>query len=405
MVLNRHLSILTALSTMIQRKMRIPLPFKFVILVLAMLCAAPVLAKSVEIETKHRGIRLVGISLPLTERQDIEIMALAPAMAKIKKAIERIYKGTKFSAERIETLKKNGRVTLVYDAGFPENRMASVIIAAFFPDFFQIEKGGLKEFLVVIGRFGIKWPTDKLAAVIVHELVGHGLQHLRGRTEKDRKIDKECEALIYEEKAYQDLKVRRDTRDMQKLRRDIRDKWCSDFRAHLTRKGLNADKVWNYGRPDVSKLLVYFNAYIDHLRKTGVAGKAVAAAKSKREDNVAEAERRVEATGSASDMLRIGNRYLKGIGVNRDPRKGVDWIRKSAEHGHAQAQHVLGILYNAGFGLKKNAVEAYKWMSLASKRGIKKAKLARRKLKARLNTQQLRAADKWIAQWRPKRRG
>ena len=88
MVLNRHLSILTALSTMIQRKMRIPLPFKFVILVLTMLWAAPVLAKSVEIETKHRGIRLVGVSLPLTERQDVEIMALAPAMAKIKKAIE-----------------------------------------------------------------------------------------------------------------------------------------------------------------------------------------------------------------------------------------------------------------------------------------------------------------------------
>ena len=97
MVLNRHLSILTALGTMKQHKMRIPLPFKFVILVLTILWAAPVLAKSVEIETKYRGIRLVSVSLPLTERQDVEIMALAPAMAKIKKAIERIYIGSKFT--------------------------------------------------------------------------------------------------------------------------------------------------------------------------------------------------------------------------------------------------------------------------------------------------------------------
>ena len=89
---------------MIRRKMRIPLAFNFVILFLAVLCAAPVLAKTVEIETIHRGIRLVGVSLPLAERQDIEIMTLVPAMAKIKKAVERIYKGTKFSAERIETL-------------------------------------------------------------------------------------------------------------------------------------------------------------------------------------------------------------------------------------------------------------------------------------------------------------
>jgi hypothetical protein len=378
-------------------------------LILALLlCLSPTLAfaaKSVAITVEHRGIRLAGVSLPAAGDYDVDLVAVTPAIENIKQAIDRIYTGSPFSAKRIDTLKKNGQVTLVYDAAFPQKKMASVVIAAFFPDFFQADKNGRKEFVVVVGRFGVKWPTDKLAAVIVHELVGHGLQHLRGRTENDRKIDKECEALIYEEHAYQDFGVRRDTRDMQQLRRDMRNNYCTDFRHFLTQKGLNADKVWNYGKPDVPKLLVHFEAYIQNLRKTGVSGKAVAAAKATRAGNQAANEKAAEAAASAPDMFRIGGRYLKGLGVKRDPKKGALWISKAANLGHAQAQHVMGALHASGFGVKKDPIEAYKWLSLAANRGFPKAKAASRKIKAHLTPAQLATAKQRIAAWRVKKPG
>ncbi|MBT6095055.1 MAG: sel1 repeat family protein [Rhodospirillaceae bacterium] len=375
------------------------------LLIWAAIAAPSALARTTALDTEHRGIRLVAVTLPPAGSQDVDVMALKPAMANIKKAIDVIYARSPFSAKRIEQLRNNGRVTLVYDAEFPKAKMASSIIAAFFPDFFQAKKNGRKEFLVVIGRYGVKWPTDKLAAVIVHELVGHGLQHLRGRTGKDRKLDKECEALIYEEKAYQDFDVRRDTRDMQQFRLETRDNWCADFRRHLTQSDLNADKAWNYGKPDVPKLLTHFDAYIDHLRKSGVAGKAVAAAKAKRQGNFSAMLRRAESGGSSRDMYAIASRYLKGLGVKRDTANGIAWMRKAAEFGHAQAQYIMGTVYSAGHGVQKDPAEAYKWLTLSANRGFPKAKKARRKLKPNLTPAQLTEANKRLKTWRPAKRG
>ena len=383
--------------------MHFPFILKLLLVILINATQSTAIAKSIIIDTEHRGIRLVGVSLPSADRYDVELFPLTPAIEKIKSAINKIYKSSSFSSNRIDTLKKNGRVTLVYDANFPKTQISSVIIAAFFPDFFQSEKGGLKEFLVVIGRFGIKWPIDKLAAIIVHELVGHGLQHLRGRTTQDRKIDKECEALIYEEKVYQDFKMRRDTRAMALFRRNIRDKWCSDFRLYLTRKGFNADEIWNYGKPNVSYLLTHFDSYIKHLRKTGVSGKAVAAAKAEKKVKFTENEKRVRARGSADEMLSIGTRHLKGIGVKRNPGKAFGWFKRSAELGNPNAQYTLGILYNTGLGTPQNLRKAFKWLSLASIRGHKKANALRGKLKPHLSTKQILIVNDWIAKWQPKK--
>ncbi len=362
------------------------------------------LARSTAFETEHRGIRLVAVTLPPAGSQDVDVMPIALAMKNIKKAIDAIFARSSFSAERIGQLRKNGRVTLVYDAEFPKAKMASSVIAAFFPDFFQAEKNGRKEFLVVVGRYGAKWPADKLAAVIVHELVGHGLQHLRGRTGKDRKLDKECEALIYEEKAYQDFGVRRDTRDMQEFRRSMSDNWCADFRHYITRKGLNADKVWNYGKPNVPKLLDHFEAYILHLRKSGVAGDAVAATKAKRKNDFAAMLKRAETNGSSRDMYAIGSRYLKGLGVKRSTAKGITWMRKAANFGHAQAQYIMGVMHSAGHGVRKDPAEAYKWLSLSANRGFPKAKQARRKLKPKLTPAQMTEAKQRLETWRPAKR-
>jgi len=345
---------------------------------------------------EHRGIHFSAMPLP-EKRGDIVLLEPAAGVESLRKALDLIHKASPFSVKHLKTLKRNGRVSVVYDAKFPKKQLSSVTIAAFYPDFFQKEAGGPKQFLVVVGRFGIKWPTDKLAAVIVHELVGHGLQHYRGHGEKDRKIDLECEALIYEEKSHQDLKLKRDTDDMVRFRRDVRSNWCADFSRYLRGRKINVDKAWGFGRPDVPKLLAHFDAYRKHLRKTGQSGKAVAAAKAKRAEGFTALIAEAKATGSAKKMLRVGQRYLKGIGAPRDARKGAEWVAKSAKLGHGPAQYIFGALLAAGHGVRKDRIEAYKWFSMAKANGVGASHKYLKRLRGELTAAQVSEAERRAA--------
>ena len=75
----------------------------------------------------------------------------------------------------------------------------------------------------MVGRYGAKWPARELAAVLAHELVGHGMQQYRGRMEHVRTIDLECEAYLYEEQAYQDLGLDKRSSEMIKFRQALED--------------------------------------------------------------------------------------------------------------------------------------------------------------------------------------
>ena len=336
------------------------------------------------LQTEHRGIELAA--MPLRKQKD-NILLLAPktGIHNLKMALDRLYATSPFSVRHIENLKKNGRVTIVYDAAFPKRQLSKVTIAAFFPDFFQKETGGLKQFLVVVGRFGVKWEINKLAAVIAHELVGHGLQHFRGHRDKDRKIDLECEALIYEIKSRQDLGIRPDTNDTIRFRKHVRGNWCADFSRYMTAQGINVDEAWGYGRPDVPTLLRHFDDYRRHLRRNGISAKAVAAAKSQRMRDFTAYKTEAKRTRSAKKMLIIGQRYLKGVGVKRDIRLGARWVAKSARLGHPPAQFIMGLLNATGHGVRKDPVEAYAWLSAAVAKGFTKARKTKAKLEAKLS--------------------
>ena len=332
----------------------------------------------------HKGMQIISMALP---KKPNEITLLNPVDGNVKltKALDLLYARSPVSAANLDLLKDNGLVTIVYDPNFPKRQLSSVTIAAFFPDFFQKEKGGMKQFLVVVGRFGIKWPIEKLATVIAHELVGHGLQHFRGHRGRDRKIDLECEALITEIRAQQDLGIRRDTNDMVRLRRDIRRKWCADFSRYMRKAGINVDKAWGYGRPDVKALLSHFKDYRRHLRNTGVSGKAVAAAKAKRIDDFSAFRREAENTASASKMLIVGKRYLKGIGIQKNIREGAAWVEKAAHLRHPPAQHLMGILRAGGHGVSQNSIEAYAWLTSAVNKGYDKAKIPLKKIQKKMS--------------------
>ncbi len=348
----------------------------------------------------HKGINLYAMKLPAVGTYDIDLLASDQALEKMQLAIDLIYKQSPFSVYAFERLKKAGKVTVVYDPDFPKERFSSVTIAAFFPDFFQKE-GHLKEFLVVIGRYGIKWPLDKLAAVIVHELGGHGYQHLRGRTEQDRKIDRECEALLYEEAALQDFNVVRSTDDMVRFRHNMQTNWCSDFRRYMHDRDPKLMATWNSGKPDVPELLKVFEDYLVHLRQSGVSGKAVAAVKNQRQSDLDAMASEALQKNHGPDLFAVAQRYMNGIGTQKDLPEARKWFFLAANTGFGPAQFVMGALEENGVGGEKNPVNAYTWYLLASQQGMQKAAERLAPLASQLTEQALRDAKDRAATWKP----
>ena len=72
----------------------------------------------------------------------------------------------------------------------------------------------------------------------------------------------------------------------------------------------------------------------------------------------------------------MGERYADGckdkrgrIIVKRSPRKAIEWLRRSAEHGNSSAQNNLGNLLSSGNGARKNLDEAFHWYKRALRAG------------------------------------
>jgi len=66
--------------------------------------------------------------------------------------------------------------------------------------------------------------------------------------------------------------------------------------------------------------------------------------------------------------------YEKGEGASKSNKQAEQWYHKAAEQGFAWAQYKLGLLYAIGtVGVKRNYVVAYKWLDLASSKGITQA--------------------------------
>jgi len=143
---------------------------------------------------------------------DVNVMAEGAALKKLCTALDLIYNMSDFSRRKIEILKKAGRVLVVYNPRFPDRKKtaAQLLLAIFKPSYFRklgSKAPPKKDFLIIVSRLGIQWPVRELAAVLVHELVGHGIQHLSDRLKTMRPMDLECEAWMYQERAHQDFKL------------------------------------------------------------------------------------------------------------------------------------------------------------------------------------------------------
>ena len=78
---------------------------------------------------------------------------------------------------------------------------------------------------------------------------------------------------------------------------------------------------------------------------------------------------------------------------DNEPTSDFETSLKAAEQGHAWAQNNLGLMYDFGYGVPQDYVEAYAWLSVG---GQEKTDL--RRVKAELTPEQLTAAEKRAAE-------
>lgn len=383
------------------------LSFFFIAGMLAIACSNTLAAAHEEAVTGEQdGITLIGL-FPLPGGDfDVPIVDPRDAIVRIKKALSIIERESPKSARRLQTLKDNGPVTIVYDPQYPNPKLhrGTVEVAVFLPKFLPPSdprfKSG-KDFLVVVGRHGIKWPVRELAAVFVHELAGHGMQHFTGRREIMRNMDMECEAWLFQEMAHQDFGIDKLSRSMVRFQKQLASV-CDHFIRYLRKTDPEGTRLWENLNPDVPKLLTRFENYLNKLRDRAVVSDSKRYSQKLQEDD----RRRIFHQGIAPEIERVGVLYLHGIGSRPDYITAAKWFRRAADLGHAPAQFRLAVLYLDGKGVPKSLERTYFWLTLALHRGVEKMKTKTMNLwktvGQRLTPDQISAIRKKARDWRPK---
>ncbi len=215
------------------------------------------------IEENVGGVALVSVPPKPDGKFDVSLMGQEQGLAKLKQAFGLIAEKSPFSMKQIARLRQAGQVVIFYDPNYPKRTLDKIVAASYFPNFYDPESEDPQKriFLTVVGRHGIKWPVKELAAVLVHELVGHGIQRLEGRILASRQLDTECEAWLYEELAYQRLGMNKKSREMVQFRQELERIHCSDFKIYMRKTMPKRLALWDVLNPDVPRLLGYFKKY------------------------------------------------------------------------------------------------------------------------------------------------
>lgn len=81
--------------------------------------------------------------------------------------------------------------------------------------------------------------------------------------------------------------------------------------------------------------------------------------------------------GDAAAQLKLGMRYYDGIGREQPPdyEKALQWFRRAADQGNAEAQARVGMMYHFGRGVPRDDAEAARWYLLSANQGYGWAQL------------------------------
>jgi hypothetical protein len=80
--------------------------------------------------------------------------------------------------------------------------------------------------------------------------------------------------------------------------------------------------------------------------------------------------------GNAAAQCQIALMYDSGYGMPKDHVEALKWFRAAAEQGNVAAQFYLGGMYEHGGSVPQNDVEALKWYLAAAKQGDSPAQKA-----------------------------
>jgi hypothetical protein len=81
-----------------------------------------------------------------------------------------------------------------------------------------------------------------------------------------------------------------------------------------------------------------------------------------------------------------------GMGMEIDLAAGVVWFRRAAEAGHYLSQARLGSLYARGAGVDVDRIEAFRWLSSASRHGVTQAETELQALLGAMSEEEKRIA-------------
>ena len=79
--------------------------------------------------------------------------------------------------------------------------------------------------------------------------------------------------------------------------------------------------------------------------------------------------RKAAEQGYADAQNNLGLMYVNGYGMERNYRQAVEWFRKAAEQGHALGQNNLGWVYETGRGVERDLLRASEWYRRAAEQG------------------------------------
>ena len=211
----------------------------------------------------HKGITIVALPDTTDKSEQQSRLDAKQALENIRKGYDYLLEHSAYAAQTIQTLRKSGPIWIFYSPSFPSKSIYkenSVTFAVFTPSFLRRADGG-KSYSVIIGHHLVLWPAAELAWALGHELVGHGFQHLHNRLDYSRINDMECEAFLHQERVLQELGLWKNGDLMVKVRRQMEEKWCRNFRQHMKKTEPGKMQLWDVRNMDVPQLLKLYTRY------------------------------------------------------------------------------------------------------------------------------------------------
>ena len=103
--------------------------------------------------------------------------------------------------------------------------------------------------------------------------------------------------------------------------------------------------------------------------------------------------------GDPNAAFVLGKMYGAGLGVKKDTKRALEYLRQAANSGQAEAMNELAVAIMLGHDGKRDMVEALKWLIIASDSGVAQAKTMSNQISKYMTFEMVlearRSARKW----------